>query len=333
MTLSPPRRQLRLPAAASQGRSLLTTLAVGLSLTLLIIAGCTEREKSPIDSVQETINKSTIATRDTLRVGVYQDAPLMGYLDEAGRRSGFEIDLARGIAKFLGFDEDRITWVSLTTPQRETALQRGDVDLVVASFSITEERRKKVRFAGPYLVTEQKVLIPAALDGEIAEIRHLRDSELRVCVTGASTTKDQLIKEGIKVETVSKREDCVAGLLDGTYVAMSSDETILAGFKSQRPAELSIVNMPFGASESLGIGIPLHDKALQDVVGHYLMRNYREEQAAKKEKDPSGRRTDWEIAYARNLGTWLEDVDQPFPVDVPELRDHDDRGREDGAAK
>lgn len=327
MTHSPPTPlSLPLPHPASRGRSLLTTLVVTLSLTLLVIAGCANNKDPQDPTVQERIAASTIANRDKIRIGVYEDAPLMGYRDPiTGQRSGFEVDLARGIAKFLGFSEDKITWVPLTTPRRETALQRGDVDMVVASFSITEERRKKVRFAGPYLVTEQKVLIPSKLAGQITELGHLRDSELRVCVTGASTTKEQLIKEGIKVETVSQREDCVAGLLDGRFVAMSSDETILAGFKSQRPNDLTIVNMPFGASESLGIGLPHHDAALQDVIGHYLLRQYEAEQAAMRAKDSVGQRTEWEIAYTKNLGLWLDDVNQPRPVDVPKLRDHGDQ--------
>lgn len=313
---SPAATQLTDPIArGTQGpATLVTTFAVVLALLLVVVGGCDSRSQSGTPTVEEKIAQSTIAGRERLRIGVYEDSPLMGYI-ENGKRTGFDIDIARGVAEFLGYRENRIDWVRLTTPERVPALQKGEVDIVVASFSMTEERKKEVRFAGPYLVTTQEVMIPSRLAGKITELGHLRGS--RVCVTGASTTKAQLQSEGIQVETLNHREACVRGLLDGTFVAMSSDETILAGFQSRYPDELTIVDMPFSGSELLGIAVPHHDPALQDLIGYWLMRNYRD---AKE-----GRSTAWQVAYNNNLGHWLGPATQPYPVGVPELIDRDAR--------
>lgn len=315
----PPRPAMTQPpdpiAPGTRGpATLVTTFAVVLALLLVVVGGCDSRSPSGTPSVEDKIAESTIAGRERLRIGVYEDSPLMGYF-ENGKRTGFDIDIARGVAEYLGYRENRIDWVKLTTPERVTALQKGEVDIVVASFSITEERKKFVRFAGPYLVTTQEVIIPSRLAGKITELGHLRGS--RVCVTGASTSKEQLESEGIQVETLNHREDCVRGILDGRFIAMSSDETILAGFRSQHPDELTIVDMPFSGSELLGIAVPHHDPALQDVIGHYLMRNYQDA------KD--GKVTAWQVAYNNNLGHWLGSATQPYPVGVPELIDRDGR--------
>lgn len=313
----------RVPALAGRGRSLVTTLAVALSLLLLIVAGCTASTEPPTQTVTERLKESPIWGKDQIRIGVYEDTPLMGYREPDGqrRRTGFEIGLARGIARFLGYKEEKqIEWVPLTAPsQREYVLFRGEADLVVASWSIDTERKDGIRFAGPYLITKQKFLVSTARAGEVTEISHLKNSGLPVCVVGATTTQNPLRDENIEIDSRSRRADCVTGVLDGTYIAMSSDETILTGLQSQQPSELTLVDLPLDArAERLGVGIPPGDEALRDVVGHYLMRNYRQEQ--------EGRSTDWQDAYNENLRDWLGSAKQPRPTDAPPLRDHDDRG-------
>ncbi|MEV4754172.1 transporter substrate-binding domain-containing protein [Micromonospora sp. NPDC049559] len=305
------------PVARRDSDFLLTTGALLVALVLLVVAGCTGATEKPKPTVAEKIKETSLATKDEIRIGVYKDAPLMGYV-ENGVRSGFDIDLARSVAKFLGFEPSQIKWVELTTAERDTFLQAGQVDLVIASYSMTADRLTKVRFAGPYLVTTQAVLIHKRLEGQIREIPHLRGH--RVCVTGASTSKEQLEREKVEVETLTNRQDCVQGILDGRYQAMSSDRTILAGFVHQHPRELAIVPMPFGGNERLGIGIPKNDEALEQLVTYYLHKSYRAEQA--------GEATDWQIAYRENLWPYLGAIQQPPPDGRPiELFDQDVRNR------
>jgi glutamate transport system substrate-binding protein len=299
-------------------RPWLTTTALAVALVILGIAGCQETTGKQPETVQDKLAKTSIAKKKKISIGVYEDTPLMGFRDDHGELSGFDIHLARSIARFLGFEESKISWVSLTTSERDTALQDGSVDLVVASYSITEERMKRVRFAGPYLVTTQAVLIRNELKGQIKEIGDLRAEGQRVCVTGASTTKQQLQDEGVEVETLTKRAECVQGVLSGKYRAMSSDRTILAGFVHQYPRDLTIVSMPFSGNERLGIGIPSHDEHLAELITYYLHRSYQDEQ--------DGKATDWQVAYSENLAPYLGRIKQPRPDGEPPLLvDQDER--------
>src|SRR5687768_9975065 len=141
-------------------RLLGTTMAVVLTLLLAAGAGCDSQRGPEPPSVQEKLKQSHIYGQSKLRIGVATLEPLMGVLDDNGKYVGFDIDIARYIAASLGYAGDqRIEFVQLATEDRIPALQSGQVDMVVSSFSITEERQKLVSFAGPYFVTTQEVMI------------------------------------------------------------------------------------------------------------------------------------------------------------------------------
>ncbi|MEQ4304998.1 transporter substrate-binding domain-containing protein [Plantactinospora sp. B6F1] len=300
-------------------RLLGTTLAVVLTLLLAAGAGCDSRRGPEPPSVQEKLKQSHIYGQSKLRIGVANYEPLMGVLDDSGKYVGFDIDIARYLAASLGYAGDqRIEFVRLATEDRIPALQSGQVDMVVSSFSITEERQKLVSFAGPYFVTTQEVLVPVALKNRVRTIEDLRSPDLRVCVGGGSTTEAELGRHEIKTLVVKNVHDCVEGILDGRYDAVSSDETILAGFRSRYPTRFEIVDMPFGTSEQLGIGVPIGDPALRDLVAFFLHKSYQEGRA--------GRTSPWLSAYHRHLGPWLgPDRQQPPPLNVPDLVDFDEK--------
>ncbi|MFY1634703.1 transporter substrate-binding domain-containing protein [Solwaraspora sp. WMMB335] len=305
------------PSHANRRRQLLTTVAVALTLVLTTAAACQGQEEPKQRTVQELRELSTISNRDKLRIGIYDDFPLMSYT-ENGVRKGFDIEIARYIARSLGFEDDqRIEWVTLVTEDRVTALRRGRVDIVVASFSITDERARDVSFAGPYLVTTPEVLIAAEYVDEIRTIPDLRREEYVVCAAGGSTTERMLIDRAIPFQEASSPTDCRDGVLSGQYQAMVSDATILAGFRSQHPDQLTLVNMPFGIDESLGIGVPLEDEYLRDLVSYFLGKSYHQAE--------NNLSTAWQAAYNNNLGNWLGPAEQPPPLDVPDLVDHDDK--------
>ncbi|AVT29756.1 glutamate-binding protein [Plantactinospora sp. BC1] len=310
MTETSPRGRVRL---------LGTTMAVVLTLLLAAGAGCDSRRGPEPPSVQEKLKQSHIHGQSKLRIGVATYEPLMGVLDDTGKYIGFDIDIARYIAASLGYaGDERIEFVHLATEDRIPALQSGQVDMVVSSFSITEERQKLVSFAGPYFVTTQEVMIPVAMKNRIRTIEDLRTPGFRICVGGGSTTEAELEKHEIKALVVKNVRDCVDGIIDGRYDAVSSDETILAGFRSHHPGKFEVVDMPFGTSEQLGIGVPISDPALRDLVAFFLQKSY--------QQGRDGRTSPWLSAYHRNLGPWLgADRQQPPPLNVPDLVDFDEK--------
>ncbi|WDZ85741.1 transporter substrate-binding domain-containing protein [Micromonospora cathayae] len=302
---------MNLPAR-HQLRSLVTAVAVTLTLALAGIAGCEGQQDPGPPSVREKLRESHIDGQPVLRIGVSAEDP------ENGAFVDFEREIAKYIAKNLGYEGADIEYHPLNTEERITALQSGQVDLVISSFSMTEEREKDVLFAGPYFVTTQEVLVPRKLKDRVRTIEDLRDPQLKVCSSGGSTTEDELKERGIQPRLVMNVSDCVRGMRAGKYDVVSSDKAILAGFLSLYPEEFEIVDMPFGTTEKLGVGVPIGDPALRDLVAYFLGKSH--EQGRKTGNSP------WLTAYQTTLGRWLEaDLPQPPPHDVPDLVDFDDK--------
>ncbi|MEH1013719.1 transporter substrate-binding domain-containing protein [Micromonospora sp. CPCC 206060] len=307
-------------------RSIATALSVTLTLALAAGAGCQENERS-IPTVREKMEKTHINGQSKLTIGIGISQPLLSE-QRNGVYSGFDVEIARYIAESLGyrvngaFDgvDDAVTLVQLGTEKRIEALQSGDVDFVVAAFSMTEEREKDVSFAGPYLVTTQEVLIPVRLRDRIRTIDDLSGEGVRVCASGGSTSQQELIRLGIKPATRATVRECVDGILNNQYDVVSSDETILAGFRYQHPGQFEIVDMPFGATELLGVGVPKTDPHLRDLIAFFLHKSYL---ASRR-----GEANPWQAAYNATLGNYVKPGrKQPPPQNVPELVDFDDKTR------
>lgn len=166
-----------------------------------------------------------------IRVGIKFDQPGLGF-KKSGTYVGFDVDVAKYIAKKLGYSEDQIVWKEAPSKQREAMLQNGDVDYIVATYSITDERKKVVSFAGPYFVAGQDLLVrkdetsingPEDLNGK------------RLCsVTGSTsavTVKEKFANEVQLMEQPGYAE-CATALFSGIVDAVTTDDIILAGLAS-----------------------------------------------------------------------------------------------------
>ena len=96
--------------------------------------------------------------KKVIRIGIKFDQPGLGF-KKAGTYVGFDVDVAKYVAKKLGYSEDQIVWKESPSKQRETMLQNGDVDIIVATYSITDARKNIVSFAGPYFIAGQDLLV------------------------------------------------------------------------------------------------------------------------------------------------------------------------------
>ena len=166
-----------------------------------------------------------------LKIGIKFDQPGLG-LKEGDKYTGLDVDVATYIAGKLGTTPEKITWIQAPSAQRETLISSGQVDLVVATYSITDARKEKVSFAGPYFIAGQDLLVRAD-DSSITSVDSLANKKL-CSVTGS--TSAQKIKD--KVPNVNLQEfgtysECVAALAAGTIDALTTDNTILAGYAAQ----------------------------------------------------------------------------------------------------
>ncbi len=148
-----------------------------------------------------------------------------------------DVDVAKAVVEALGMTEDDITWKESPSAQRETLLETDQVDMIFATYSITDERKAKVQFAGPYFTAGQSLLVAA--DSDITGTDSL-DGKVLCSVTG-STSAPKVKEEvpGVQLQEYGTYSECVSQLANGTIEAVTTDDAILAGFATRsntRPA-------------------------------------------------------------------------------------------------
>ncbi|MEW1604274.1 glutamate ABC transporter substrate-binding protein [Streptomyces sp. NPDC093808] len=218
-------------------------------------------------------SSSSDGGKDKITIGIKFDQPGLGQKTPQGYE-GFDVDVATYVAEKLGYEEDQIEWKESKSADRETMLQRGDVDFIAATYSITPERQEKVDFAGPYLLAHQDVLLRAD-DDKIKSPEDLNNAKL-CSVTGS--TSAQNIKEKLapkaQLQPYPTYSACLPGLQNGAVDALTTDDSILAGYAAQDQFKGKFKLGGFKlTNENYGIGVKkgsdLKDKinkALEEMV-------------------------------------------------------------------
>ncbi|WP_024806126.1 glutamate ABC transporter substrate-binding protein [Nocardia sp. BMG51109] len=192
-----------------------------------------------------------------LTIGVKFDQPGLSLRDKDGSLSGFDIDVAKYIAGKLGVTEDKITFKEAPSAQRETLIQNGQVDFIVGTYSITDQRKQKVDFGGPYYIAGQSLLVRAD-NNEITGPDTIKGK--KVCSVKGSTPAQNLEKNfpDVSLQTYDTYSLCVEALKAGSMDAMSTDDVILAGYAAQSPGQLKLAGKPF-TTEKYGVGLKKGD--------------------------------------------------------------------------
>jgi glutamate transport system substrate-binding protein len=227
------------------------------------------------------------ADGDRIVIGTKFDQPGMGLKNPNGSMSGFDVDVARFIAGELGYGDEQIEWKEAPSAQRETLIANDQVSFIVATYSITDSRKEKVTFAGPYLLTGQSLLVRSD-ENDITGPESLENNKKLCSVTGS--TPAQRVKDefpGVQLQQYDTYSACIEALKNGAIDAVTTDEVILAGYAAQSPGAFKIVGTPF-SEERLGIGLKKDDTALCTRISDALK---------KMEADGA-----WQEAFARNLG-------------------------------
>ncbi|WP_231642788.1 glutamate ABC transporter substrate-binding protein [Nocardia sp. NRRL S-836] len=200
-----------------------------------------------------------VSSKDRMTIAVSYDQPGLAVRRLDGAYRGFDVDVAKFIAKELGIDEPNITWKEAQPGNRETLLTSGEADMVVSTYSITDKRKQVIDFVGPYFVAGQDLLVRIN-ENRITGPKSL-NSQLKLCSTAGSTSaayvKEQFAKD-VKLEEYAKFSDCVTALLAGNVDAVTTDDVLLAGYAAQNPELLRVVGQPF-SKEEYGVGLRRDD--------------------------------------------------------------------------
>lgn len=194
-----------------------------------------------------------IQRRGYLIAGVNAGALDFGYLNPAtGQIEGFEIDLVRELARSIFGDASRFRLVALSVPQRIPFVQSGRVDVVVDTVTINCQRRLQVDFSSVYYDAQQRVLVPSS--SHATSIRAFAGQP--VCASAHSAPIDVMNQQPSPPVPVGLPQaiDCLVALQEGRFAAISTDDSILLGFKAQDPNTKligsSLGDVPYGMAIS-----------------------------------------------------------------------------------
>ncbi|MFE6194977.1 glutamate ABC transporter substrate-binding protein [Streptomyces sp. NPDC057838] len=207
---------------------------------------------------------------DKIKIGIKYDQPGLGLKEPDGSFSGFDVDVATYVAKELGYKPDQIEWVETKSADRENALSRGDVKMIAATYSITDERKQKVDFAGPYLLAHQDLLVKK--DSDITKATDLNEKKL--CSVAGSTSAQNVKDDFAPKAQLTQRggySECLSALQSGAVDALTTDDSILAGYaaQDQYKGQFKLAGLKL-SNENYGIGVKKGDKATLDKINKAL---------------------------------------------------------------
>jgi glutamate transport system substrate-binding protein len=269
--------------------------------SMIALAGCagssdssdagSTPEPAPTFAAGSTMEK--LSEAGTITIGTKFDQPLFGLTALDGTPEGFDVEIGKLIAAKLGIAEDKIVWKESVSANREPFIQNGEVDIVVATYTINDKRKEVISFAGPYYTAGQSILVKADNDDIKSEDDLVGQP---VCSVTGSTPAANLAELGAEPLLTDTYTNCLEPLRGGQVVAVSTDNVILAGLAAQNEGEFKVVGKPF-TEEPYGIGLAKDDTDFRNFINDVLEESY---------EDGS-----YEEAWDKTAGTVLEYVEPP----------------------
>ncbi len=282
-----------------RGRRLVSAAAATMLALSLAACGGGEEAVTEVEQDAKFPAGSTMAKLSDagkIKVGVKMDQPGIGAKKPGSDMpEGLDIEMAKLLAAKMGIEPGQIEWVETVSKNREPFLQKGTVDMVVASYSITDERRGIVGQAGPYYVTGQQLLVREEDKDKINGPDALKG--VSVCsVTGSTSIKTVEEEYGAEPKPFGTYSECVQQLKNKQVDAVTTDGAILLGYAAEDPDKLEVVGKSF-SEERYGIGHKKGDKAFCEFINKSLQESF---------EDGS-----WKEAFEKTLGK--ADVEAPSP--------------------
>ena len=209
----------------------------------------------------------------SITVGTKFDQPGFGLLNPSGTPEGFDVEIAKIIAAELGVAAENIEWVETVSANREPFIQNGQVDMVVATYTINDKRKEVIDFAGPYYEAGQDIMVakgnPLAIEGP----EDLAGKN--VCSVEGSTPAENIRTNYPEAQLTlfDVYSKCADALTNGQVDAVTTDNVILTGLVAGNTEGFELVGNPF-TEEPYGIGITKGDQAFRDFINNTLEQSY-----------------------------------------------------------
>ena len=261
-----------------------TPLAALFAASALVLAACgggesetaTEPPVAESPEFGEDTTMAKIVDAGTIRVGTKYDQPGFGLENLEGELEGFDVEVAKIIAGALGLTDDDIEFSEATSAVREEVIEGDEVDMVVATYTINDERKERITFAGPYYVAGQQIMVAADNEEITGPEAFTENPELKVCSATGSTPseniREYLADEGSQLVLFEEYSQCAESLENGQVDAVTTDNVILLGFVAQSEGAFKLVGEQF-TEEPYGIGIKKGDVEFCEFINQTLQDN------------------------------------------------------------
>lgn len=274
----------------------------------LALSGCVDSAApggDPTDSApeftpvpyEEGTTMAELAAAGEITIGTKFTQPLFGLEGPDGIPEGFDVEIGKIVAANLEIPEENINWVNTVSANREPFIQSGEVDIVIATYTINDKRKEVISFAGPYYEAGQDILVAAGNPEGVTGPEWFTDNpDAVVCTVSGSTSLVNIQEYTSNVLEAADYADCLEPIRTGAAVAVTTDNVILAGLAAQNEGEFEVLGETFTA-EPYGIGLALEDTEFRMWLNDVIEQAY---------EDGS-----WAAAWEATAGTVLDLPDPP----------------------
>ena len=212
---------------------------------------------APDDVIAASAWATAVKEAGTLRVGGVQTSLLFSSLNEQdGKTRGFDAGLSQLLTRYILGDEAQQEITQVTSDTRESVLQNDQVDVVFATYSINDDRKKVISFAGPYYTTQQSILVMA----DNTDINSVEDLAGKNVAAQSGSTGPAILEEyapDANVQEFKTDEEARTALSQGRVDAYVIDTAMQMGSMTRNPGRYRLAGEEFGPVDAYGIGLPL----------------------------------------------------------------------------
>ncbi|MCR8644038.1 transporter substrate-binding domain-containing protein [Paenibacillus sp. N1-5-1-14] len=237
--------------------------------TVLLAIGVAGCGKSDTTGSKAADGQSSLKSKAKLVVGVGADAFPFGYVDTADNKTkGFDLDIAAAIVKDILGADNKIEYKEVNGQTRIPMLKNGDIDIIVRTMTITEDRKKEVDFSDPYFSAGQSLLVKK--DSTITGIQDLKGKKV-IAVKGTRDGKTIQDKApGADVSEYNNLGEAFTALSTGKGEVLTTDNAILMGLSLENPGYKLVGGVI--SDEPWGIAVRKGDKEMLDAVNASLKK-------------------------------------------------------------
>ena len=256
-------------AVAPTVASAATTAAKAAPTVMAAATTVAQTAGGPLPQAPAGTGLRKVQDRGKIIVGVKYDVPTFGYLNPiTNKLEGFDVDLAKGIAKYIFGKEDAIEFQQAVSANRIPFLQNDTVDLIASTMTANAERAQQIDFTRTYYVAGQALLVPAS-----SPINGVKDLAGKTVCSVQGSTSEKNVREkapqGTNIVLFQTYSECVQAMDAMRADAVTTDDNILLGFVKQSPNKYKVPDERF-TIEPYAMGVKKGNKELLDAVNAAL---------------------------------------------------------------